>query len=258
MIDQAEGRTSVWEYLNPVDVAKFAYFNPLGSAVYGPWRAMAAGRGITLPGVFPVAKRMTPSVLKNFLTAPFKFKEGTTFVTHFNRAKRAGGAIGKAFFSGVEGIGAGGAEGAAEAIAYAAKGGGKELLKMRMANQFKMAGTDSLLGKVLQAKAGPVVMARAGMIWAGRVINPVMNIVLAAQAVRFIGETTFKAVRATAEVINRASERVYNLDLGGELSRGFLTGQAATERQRALQAIQSSHLSGRRSLGNEAGVIAGT
>ena len=87
---------------------------------------------------------------------------------------------------------------------------------------------------------------------AGRVINPIMNAILIAQTAAFVGETVFKGLRATSEAINRASEKVYNLDLGGELSRGYLTAGAATERQRALQAIQSSHLSGRRFLGSEA------
>jgi hypothetical protein len=101
-------------------------------------------------------------------------------------------------------------------------------------------------------KPSGVLMARAGLVWAGRVMNPLMNTVLVAQVAAFIGETAFKSIRATSEVINRASERAYNLELGGELTRGFLTGSATTERQRALQAIQSSHLSGRRFLGNEA------
>ena len=49
-------RTSVWEYVNPlavIDRPLSAYTSPFAAVIYGPYSAMAAGRGITFPGVFP-------------------------------------------------------------------------------------------------------------------------------------------------------------------------------------------------------------
>ena len=261
MIDTAEQRTSVWEYVNPINVAKFAYTSPLGSALYGPYKAMAKGKGLTFPGLIPWGSKGID--LKHAGTL---WGTDGGFVTKLQGTVRSGA---RGMIFGVRGIGSGTTGEALEAMALSRRG----LLgwKKTKANQIVKrtiygegwsslsSGATSELKSVLGATSlwrtgGPGVAAlgRAGIMMAGRVINPVMNLLLCAEIISFAAETTFKGIKATSDAINRASEKVYNLELGGELSRGFLSSGAATERQRALQAIQGSHLSGRRFLGSEA------
>ena len=268
MIDTAEQRTSVWEYVNPVAITKFAYTSPLGSALYGPYRALAQGRGLMIPSILPQLPSMGGTAVKfsqlSSVVSDVIGSNRTTFMTNISRASKT---FGRGVLFGLEGIGAGSTTQGMEAMAIARRGlvGWKEV-KVKQIAKTASSTTKGIMEveKVLGAKSlmragGPGVptMGRAGLIMAGRVVNPIMNIILAAQVISFAAETTFKGIRATTEAINRAAERVYSLDLGGELSRGYLTAGAATERQRALQAIQGSHLAGRRFLGNEASLLHG-
>lgn len=61
--------------------------------------------------------------------------------------------------------------------------------------------------------------------------------------------------RFAVEQTNRLMERVSNRfmpELGGTLNAAYLSGAAATERQRAIQAISKSHLNARSAYGTEA------
>lgn len=266
MIDNDQGRVSVWEYINPVALATFAYTSPLGSRVFGTYKAMAKGRGMILPGMIPLGDPVSLSAVSEAYRA--------------GKATQMASVTGKSMLFGIEGFGA--AKGIADGsrlpsqqiirvtnsmlsnplnplakyrshtfrVAY-------DMLKVAKAEGVSIArGSTMHAGaRMVMARPSAMVLGRAGIMAAGRVINPIMNILLAAQVTKFLAESAFKGIQATANAIDRATERVYNLELGGELSRGFLTGQAATERQRALQAIQSSHLSGRRFLGNEAQLV---
>lgn len=263
MIEGEQGRVSVWEYLNPVSLTTFAYTNPLGNAVFGTYRTMAAGRGMMIPGIVPQglfgARPITSVALKE------SFKAGGVMPM-----LRTGG---KSLIFGIEGLGAADATSMTSTKALANsmvrnplspissfrrgnRSAARNLLRQSRSAGIQMEGSISReIAKGILTRPTAQMIGRAGIIAAGRVINPIMNIVLVAQVAKFLGESAFRGIQATADVIDRATEKVYNLELGGDLSRGFLTTQAATERQRALQAIQSSHLSARRFLGSEASVM---
>jgi len=262
LIETAEQRTSVWEYINPINVAKFAYTSPLGAGLYGTYRAMARGGGLTCPGFIPWGERGV-----DLRRASALWGTDGTFLSKIQGVARTGA---RGFVFGVRGIGAGTNQEAQEAMAIARKGllGWK---KVKSNQLVKAAGVEGWMGQqgmsiapraireVLHSKSlwgvsgpGVVALTRAGMIRTAGLLNPVMNILLAAEVISFAAEATFKGIRATSEAINRMTEKAYNLELGGELTKGYLTTGAATERQRALQAIQGSHLSGRRFLGSEA------
>lgn len=87
----------------------------------------------------------------------------------------------------------------------------------------------------------------------------------AGRAVSFIGlaDIAWSVSKAVAEPLGRlmvnASDAFLNdwsnrflPEMGGGLQPGFLTMGAATERQRALQAISKAHINGRSALGQEA------
>lgn len=64
--------------------------------------------------------------------------------------------------------------------------------------------------------------------------------------------------RAIVEQTNAAMERAENRfmpELGGKLNAAYLSYGAATERQRALQAISKSHINGRSAFGTEAALM---
>lgn len=61
-------------------------------------------------------------------------------------------------------------------------------------------------------------------------------------------------VGSVNSILNTYSER-YNLDIGGKLSLGYLSQGAATERQRAIDAISRSHINGRSIMGSEASMM---
>lgn len=262
MIDNGQDRISVWEYVNPIAIAKFAYTSPLGAAMYGPYRALAQGRGLMIPGLLPGMGRSVrfTEVGTTAMQTVSKIAGKQAFKAEISTAGRT---FGRGLLFGFEGAGAASGSKGMEAMSLARRGmrGWKGYYVNTLSDGKGAAslgaGIDEVMAATLFSRTGPGVttLGRAGLIKAGSVINPIMNAILVAQAVAFTAETVFKGIRATSDVINRAVEKVYNLELGGELTRGFMTGQAATERQRAMQAIQGSHLSGRRFLGNEAAMV---
>ena len=67
----------------------------------------------------------------------------------------------------------------------------------------------------------------------------------------------FKGMIAVSKVIDAQTQNMRNLEFGEGLGAGFRTQQAATERQRLVQELQRTPLSGRRFLGREANLYSG-
>jgi hypothetical protein len=65
-------------------------------------------------------------------------------------------------------------------------------------------------------------------------------------------DLSYKAGNAALAYANSTAEHIRALEFGGTLGAGFKTNAAATERQRAVQALQRTHLAGRGALGSEA------
>lgn len=246
----AEDRTSVWEYINPFD----DFTNPTRAFIYGPYRSLARGRAL-FPGLIPTQGWMAaglptrPGFISKTITGAWEGMTTSSFRT---------GSVGK--FVGTTGrflLFGGGTDLGPEARMVADRGmAGAHMYYDEIAARPGVMGLKSKLGarRSLRNLSLDGVRAKAGLIRAARYISPIVNLYMAYQMTSWAVETAFKGVRATAETINRATERITDLELGGDLTRGFLSDQASTERQRALQAIQSSHLSGRRFLGNEANI----
>ena len=278
------GRTSVWEYVNPLSVVDrplSAYTSPFAAVIYGPYSALAAGRGIQLPGVFPVLSNVS---------AIGKASRG--LLSEFNRAASklptafTGSPAGKLTTGAVRGLLFGfsiGGEATTDASFLASRGNilqfGFGTNFKRFANQrlkraqaagassvvrtpgllFRAASVESAIPSAVAAavpgRLGIGTIGRAALIKFGAVANPIMTSLAVLQIATFSAEAVFKGTQAVAEMIDRSTERIHSLELGGELGRNFLTQQAATERQRAIAAIQASHLSGRRMMGSEATMV---
>ena len=266
MIDDGDKKVSAWEYVNPINTVKFAYGSPFGNLLFGTYRGMAAGRGLMFPGILAPMKWIGGRALRwnDMLASAGNLAIPGSVQAVAAMGKSIGKGAARGFLFGAEGIVAGSEDAALEAMILARRGKKSlrawRILKARTV-PLGTGGEGVMLRSVAEATAavgervGGATIARAGLIWAGRVIDPIMDVLMVGQMVAFAGETAFKGIKATAELLNRTAERVHHLNLGGELSRGFLTGQAVTERQRALQAIQASHLSGRRMMGNEASMV---
>lgn len=86
----------------------------------------------------------------------------------------------------------------------------------------------------------------------GAVLHPIAVGVLAGTAVAHLTGLAFKGAVAAINYVDAEIEHMRALELGGTLGPGFRSGAAATERQRAIQALQRTPLAGRRFLGQEA------
>jgi hypothetical protein len=244
----AEDRTSIWEYINPFE----DFTSPTRAFIYGPYRSLARGQAF-FPGLLPTQGWMASGLTTK--TGMMNKVIGGAWEGMTTQSFRTG-SVGK--FIGTAGrflMFGGGSDMGPEAKMIADRGmsGAAAFYSEQAARPGTMGLKTKLAGmKSLRSLGSRNVMAKSYIIGAARVINPILNLYMAYQMTSWAVETAFKGVRATADTINRASDRISNLELGGDLSHGYLGEQAATERQRALQAIQSSHLSGRRFMGNEA------
>lgn len=256
-----EEKVSQWEYINPVHLggeiaANVAspYISPWQAVVYGPWRQMANGR-VLLPGILPQwagqgvagsAWRAMPlrGTQKTMVGKGIaKFGKFTMFGQSFDMgddARRLADIGVKEFRREV----ARGIPGVTPRV-FGPKGALPLEKELRKAAVKRMAQTRGVTG----------LTVRAGMISLGRIVNPIMTGIAVVQAGLWAGEMAFKGLRTTTSILERVTTDLMALELGGSLSEGFLSQTAATERQRALQAIQASHLSGRRMLGNEAQLV---
>lgn len=61
-----------------------------------------------------------------------------------------------------------------------------------------------------------------------------------------------KGLVSAAQMMNSPFARMNSLDWGNELASSFMTGQASTERQRAIRVMEQAGLSGRGYMGQEA------
>jgi len=86
----------------------------------------------------------------------------------------------------------------------------------------------------------------------GKVALPIMSGVVIGEVLSSMVGATFKMGVAAVNTMDRISENIRRLEFGGNLGVGYMTAAAKTERQKAVQAIQRSHVNGRRFMGNEA------
>lgn len=246
----AEDRVSVWEYVKPGNVIG-SYIEPFTSPtqafIYGPYRSLARGTGF-FPGIIPTQGWMSTGTKMPGSVAKLADAIGSSSLMR-GRVGSVGRYLGTAgrflLFGGSRDLGP-------EARMVADVG-----MDKAVAMKFGSSERQFALSKVLSKYGGGTtamntIRAKALLIGAARVINPIINLYMGYQALSWAVESTYKGIKTTAAVIDRARSRMTDLELGGALSQGFLSEQGATERQRALQAIQSSHLSGRRFMGNEA------
>jgi hypothetical protein len=86
----------------------------------------------------------------------------------------------------------------------------------------------------------------------GSILFPITAAYTAGHAIGRTMELGFKAAVSALDYSAAQYEQIRALEFGGTLGAGYKTQEAATERQRAVQALQRTHLAGRRSLGMEA------
>jgi hypothetical protein len=239
----AEDRVSVWEYINPIP----DYTSARGAFIYGTYSGLSKGRAV-MPMLIPTEGWMggPGRAFQKYATGTWSKLTTQSFRT--GTVSRYVGTTGRFLLFG------GGTDLGPEARAVAR--GGTTAWRKYVLKQGGYGIQSEAMIKATLAKlsAGPSAStyAKAGLIGMGRVINPLINLYMAYQVASFAAEATMKGIKTMSDIIGRAGDRISNMELGGELSRGYMGSEAATERQRAIQAIQSSHLSGRRFLGNEA------
>ncbi len=109
--------------------------------------------------------------------------------------------------------------------------------------------TYSALGRAIKpiAKMGMRVATTAGK---GFAYYQIASLMYSVTQMAF--EPLGRKAISTVDSIFNAKSMIRSPELGGNLSMAYLTRGAATERQRALQAIQKSRLNARQALGNEA------
>jgi hypothetical protein len=122
-----------------------------------------------------------------------------------------------------------------EVLARSARSGGEVLGEALVPNVRKVAAT-KLLGTAGRVFSSAVWLHFAFALGTGLVQG----------GLGVAGAAAERIERGLGEVANR------RMEFGGQLSAGFFTNAAATERQRALQAIHQSGYSGRGLVGQEA------
>lgn len=90
----------------------------------------------------------------------------------------------------------------------------------------------------------------AGKAWAG--YNIVKGL---ASAASYVMEPMGRAAVETIDSFMHELQEITHMRTGGELSASYLSHGAATERQRALEAISKAQINGRSALGSEAGYL---
>ena len=253
------GRTSVWEYVNPlavIDRPLSAYTSPFASVIYGPYSALAAGRGVQLPGVFPVLSNVSAigkasrGLLSDFnrqvarLPTKFIASPAGKLATGAVRGLLFGFSIGGEATADARLLSESGFKGFSNIRLKKAEAAGASSILRGPGSLFR---STSLKGNIPASVAAAVpgrlgigTVGRAALIRFGTIANPLMSVAAVIQIATFGIEAANKGVNAVAEMIDRSTERIQSLELGGELSRNFLTRQSATERQRALAAIQAA------------------
>lgn len=90
----------------------------------------------------------------------------------------------------------------------------------------------------------------------GRVGSSLFAAYVVASIVAPLAEAGVHAIAAPylhgVNLMRDVANRITNTEFGGQLGPGFVTGQATTERQRALEQIHRSRLNARSAIGNEA------
>ena len=124
-------------------------------------------------------------------------------------------------------------------------------------------GTYSKLAELASAKGVREAVAEAG--WAGTKATALRLGMFAGKAFAMYGAVTtaWDMTKMVAEPVGRyivenanalATEygQRYSPEMGGKIAMGYMSSGAATERQRAIEAISRSYINGRSALGNEA------
>ena len=124
-----------------------------------------------------------------------------------------------------------------------------EQIEKTMASKGTALNVARLLGK---PGAGKMINAALFTSRLGSILSPLIGWgTLAYTSVR-LAELSFKAAVGAMDYANAKVQQIRSLEFGGTLGAGFQTQEAATERQRAVQMLQRTHLGGRRGLGTEA------
>lgn len=90
----------------------------------------------------------------------------------------------------------------------------------------------------------------------GGILTPVLGGLMIGELVGRTMSLAFKAGVSALDYASAQAEHMRALEFGGTLGAGFRSQSAATERQRAVQMLQRTHLGGRRGLGTEAATYA--
>lgn len=132
--------------------------------------------------------------------------------------------------------------------------------KMGLSSQFSHI-SEGLINDVFKG-ANNVPKNVAGKLAAGRLTQAAMMLGKGASVVGLLG-LTWDITQAIGQPLGRAAVGVANKvltdwenrfmpEMGGQLALSYVSRGAATERQRAIEAISKAHLNGRSALGNEA------
>lgn len=131
----------------------------------------------------------------------------------------------------------------------------------------EMAGllSGTLKGKAKSDKIASAALRKtlkSRMAWLAPVGATAVTLGNAALAVSILAPLAEFGVRAVMSPLNESYlklrdtlNRAVNTEFGGSLSPGFMTGQASTERQRAIQEIHRSRINARSSIGQEGSLM---
>jgi len=117
----------------------------------------------------------------------------------------------------------------------------------------KAAGAEKFLGKLSTTNFKRFARYGArGVLTAGKVVAGVGAVMGMWDMAKMIGEPVGRYLVENTNRLAQAYQDRYAPELGGKIALSYMTGSAATERQRAIQAISRSYMNGRSAIGNEA------
>ena len=109
---------------------------------------------------------------------------------------------------------------------------------------------------MFQKAASGIRLAQSVSTIGTAVTGPLTGIAIGNIAANLAG-LAFKGAISALQFAQTEKEHMRQVEMGGSLGIGFMSGAAATERQRCIQELQRTPLAGRRFMGREASMYAG-
>jgi hypothetical protein len=122
----------------------------------------------------------------------------------------------------------------------------------KLSDRFNSRMVNNFMTKLSSASFARTVNTAMYVSRLGSFITPIATGWFVGSAIGRAAELSFKAGMSAIQYAAAKAEQLRSLEFGGTLGAGYRTQSAATERQRAMQALQRNHMGGRRALGTEA------